>query len=57
MEDRKQEFEVEEMVYWPHPVSGENERSEALVGAGEDDGPEGPINVKRLHGRIFICLF
>lgn len=57
MGDRKQEFEVEEIVYWPHPVSEEIEGSEVLVGAGEDDWPEETIDMKRLHGRIFICLF
>lgn len=48
MGDRKQEFEVEEF--------GENEeRGEALMGAGEGDWPKETIGVKRLHGRsLFV---
>lgn len=42
MGDRTQELEVEEIVYEPHPVSGGNEGSEVLVGAGEMTGQKKP---------------
>lgn len=53
---RKQEFAAEEVFMGHRRFVGKTRSGEALVGAGEEDWPEGTIGVKKLHERIFVCL-
>lgn len=57
MGDRRLQLKVEEVVYWPHQVSGTNVEPWSSGGSRLEDRPEETAGLKRLCGRIFVCLF
>lgn len=53
---RKQELEVEEVTYWPHQVSGENDERWCPSGSKWPDPAQGDLRSDEIAGKDF-CLF